>query len=129
MTRKNLLSELERCAAAQELAFRTGPLHGVNHRLGSGPELWVEPPELIGHTGRTEGTRKYRVPVRLVRAAGDDVDLTDSLEESLSGLALRLARHDDVAGMPGMAYTTERNTLTNRGEVSVRALLTITTRF
>ncbi|MCC8019032.1 MAG: hypothetical protein LIO85_04580 [Rikenellaceae bacterium] len=130
MTRKILLSELEKGAAANGLTYRTGAVHEINHRLGSGPELWVEPPEVISHTGRTEGTRVYRVPLRLVRAASAaNGEGTDGLEHALSGLALHLARHEDIAGMPGIAYTTERNTLTNRGEVSVKAVLTITTRF
>ncbi|MCD8072298.1 MAG: hypothetical protein LUE10_03830 [Alistipes sp.] len=132
MTRKELLSQLARCSSLMGYPFTTGLTYRINTELLSPPEVWAEPPRLISRSGRNEGTKDYSLTLRLIdipQGPQDAEQLLNSMEESLFQIMEQLCSHPQVVKTEDVEYTTEENTLTNRGEVSVRAVFTIQTRF
>lgn len=129
-----MLAELGRAVAENGYTFGIGDAYRINTGMQAVPMVWADPPRLAAKTGRAEGTKEYEVILRLIdapagRGEQDTEDTLDKLEADLDGIAALLVEHDDIVKIGPLEYDTEEDTLTNRGDVSVKAVMKILTRY
>lgn len=130
MKRENLIELIRSTASAEGYAFHTGETHLAGGTVRVYPAAWLEPPVVVGHTGRTEGETTWRVTLHLMALRAENIPsetLWDRLEADALATVRRLVDSQAVTSVDKTTCTPARKALTVHGETSVTLSLDVTT--
>ena len=124
MTRQHLISALRNVAGKLGYSFHTGFDYRINTGIKKFPAMWLLPPKLTQTEGRSEGTKKYEINLKIIHEGGNyDPGKKDriwaAMEDDVSNLCLELYSSPHIISIKDTELSPQELSLTNRGELSM----------
>lgn len=130
MHRNNLIEAVAKAARDCGLCFYSGYEYQINEALKQIPALWLSNLEGTKHNGINEGVRTYAVKMFIIDVppaskAAEPEAVWLQMETKADRICSSLAEAECVKNVSDIELSASRNSITNRGEISMTVKLNI----